>query len=91
MNIFISSNEGRTDEMMGHLPHEHRGPGRHIPPHERAKLLPVIFDEADAELLADVFGDTDTAGAALEIIQTAPPEIRILGIQLINIIEKEAA
>ena len=92
MTIFVNNTEERTEEVMGHIPpHEHKGPAKHIPPHERAKLLPVKYDDDDIELLTDVFGDADTAEAAAMIIQMAPPEIRILAIQLINIIEEEVA
>lgn len=70
--------------------HEHRAPGRHIPPHERKALMHVEFDEADWTLLKEVFGDEDTALAAAEIIKEAPPEIQILAIQLMNIIEEVA-
>lgn len=68
--------------------HENRGPGRHIPPHERKALMNVELEEADWILLKKIFGDEDTALAAAEIIKEAPPEIQILAIQLINIIEE---
>lgn len=67
---------------------EHRGPERHMPPHERKALMHVEFDEGDWNLLKEVFGDEDTAVAAAEIIREAPPEIQILAIQLMNIIEE---
>ena len=70
--------------------HEYRDPGRHIPPHERKALINIIFDEADWTLLKDIFGDEDTALAASEIIREAPPEIQILVVQLMNIIEEVA-
>lgn len=73
-----------------HMMYEHRGPGRHIPPHERKALINVEFDEADWTLLKEVFGDEDTALAASEIIREAPPEIQILAVQLMNIIEEVA-
>ena len=69
---------------------EHRGPERHIPPYERKALMHIEFDEGDWKLLKDVFGDEDTAVAAAEIIREAPPEIQILAIQLMNIIEEVA-
>ena len=71
-----------------HMSHEHRGSGRHIGPHERKALMRVEFDESDRVLLKEVFGDEDTATAAAEIISEAPPEIQILAIQLMNIIEE---
>ena len=91
MTIFVNNTEEKTEEMTWHMSNEHKGPEKHIPPHERAKLLPVKYDDTDIDLLADVFGDTDTAEAVAMIIQMAPPEIRILAIQLINIIEEEVA
>lgn len=71
-----------------HMMNEHRGPERHMPPHERKALMHVEFDEGDWNLLKEVFGDEDTAVAAAEIIREAPPEIQILAIQLMNIIEE---
>ncbi len=72
-------------------PHEHDGLRRPIPPHERKALMRVELDEKDLALLKMVFGDEDTAEAAAEIIQEAPPEIQILAIQLISLIEEEVA
>ena len=68
--------------------HEHKGPGRLIPPHERKALLHIEFEDDDWELLKNVFGDEDTAYAAAEIVREAPPEIQILAMQLINIIKE---
>lgn len=62
---------------------------KHIPHHERKALMHVEFDEADWVLLKEVFCDEDTVLAAAEIIREAPPEIQILAIQLMNIIEEE--
>lgn len=39
-------------------------------------------------LLEEIFGDADTAAAAQEVIQKAPPEIQILALQLIDLIEE---
>ena len=80
----------KKEKMIGglHMIHEHRGSGRHIAPHERKALMRVEFDESDRVLLKEVFGDEDTAMAAAEIISEAPPEIQILAIQLMNIIEE---
>ena len=70
---------------------KHRRPGKHIPPHERASLMRSIqFDEKDLDLLKEIFGDEDTAMAVTEIIREAPPEIQILAVQLMNIIEEVA-
>lgn len=73
-----------------HMLNERRGPERHMPPHERKALMHIEFDEGDWSLLKEVFGDEDTAVAAAEIIREAPPEIQILAIQLMNIIEEVA-
>jgi hypothetical protein len=88
MKVFTDKKNEKALEGGIHMMHEHRGPGRHIPPHERKALMHVEFDEADWTLLKEVFGDDDTALAASEIIREAPPEIQILAIQLMNIIEE---
>lgn len=70
-----------------HMTPPHSGP---IPPHVRKGLLQVEFDEKDMKTLHSVFGDEDTASAAMEIIKNAPPEIQILAIQLVDIIQEVA-
>lgn len=82
-NVRMSDNEGGF-----HMVNRHRDPERHIPPHERKALINVEFDKKDWELLKDIFGDEDTAAAAAQIVKEAPPEIQILAIQLINMIEE---
>ncbi len=72
------------------MPTEHSHPSRHIPPHERRSLMQVEFTESDWEVLRKVFIDEDTASAAADIIRDAPPEIQILAVQLVNIIEEVA-
>ena len=67
-----------------------RGPGALIPPHERKALMRLECTEADWNLLLDVFEDEDTAMAALNIIQGAPPEIQILAVQLMNLTQEVA-
>lgn len=89
MNIITEKRE-QAQETGTHMIHEHRGPVRPLPPHERKSLVHVEFDETDWNVLRTVFGDEDTASAAAEIIMEAPPEIQILAIQLINIIEEVA-
>ena len=89
MKIFAEKHE-QVPGAGAHMIHERRDPVRHIPPHERKSLMHVAFDETDWNLLRTVFGDEDTASAAAEIITEAPPEIQILAIQLINIIEEVA-
>lgn len=90
MKVFADKRNERTMEGGIHMIREHRGPGRHILPHERKAFMHVEFDEADWVLLKEVFGDEDTALAAAEIIREAPPDIQILAIQLMNIIEEMA-
>ena len=89
MKIFAEKHE-QVSETGAHMIHERRDPVRNIPPHERKSFMHVAFDETDWNLLRTVFGDEDTASAAAEIIMEAPPEIQILAIQLINIIEEVA-
>ena len=62
-----------------------------IPPHERKALMRVEFDETDWNTLQEVFGDNDSASAAVSIILDSPPEIQILAAQIINLIQKEVA
>ncbi len=70
--------------------HDHRKPDRPIPPHERKAMMHFEYDENDWALMKTIFGDEDTAYAAVEIIKGAPAEIQILAMQLINIIEEVA-
>lgn len=97
-NHYEKNMEGGNDMIHEHqrgdkpiLPYEHNGLRRPIPPHERKSLMLVELEEKDLSLLKIVFGDEDTAEAAAEIIREAPPEIQILAIQLINLIEEEVA
>ena len=89
MNIFL--NTSNMNELKGgvHMTHEPKPPLRHdIPPHERKAMMHIEFDDNDWSLLKEVFGDEDTAAAAVNIIRNAPPEIQILAVQLINIIKE---
>lgn len=88
MKVFAE--DRKTSETRGdlHMMNAHKGPERHIPPHERKALMHVEFDDGDWDLLKKIFGDEDTAVAAAEIIREAPPEIQILAMQLMNIIEE---
>ncbi len=61
-----------------------------IPPHERKNMMHIDFDESDYELFMEVFEDEDTAVAAMRIIHNAPPEVQILAVQLIKMIEEVA-
>lgn len=72
-----------------YAPGPHR-PGPHpAPPPPRPARMTVVFEEEDQALLERVFGDADTALAASEIIFSAPPEIQILAIQLLDLIKEE--
>lgn len=82
----ISDKEGKDFCMIK----EHRPSCKHMPPHERKALLHIEFDEEDWNLLQEIFGDEDTAIAVAEIIKESPPEIQILAVQLINLIEEVA-
>lgn len=88
MQVFANNKKGKKNEGGFHMMHKHPEPMRHIPPHERKALMQVEFDESDWKILSEVFGDEDTALAAAEIIREAPPEIQILAIQLMSIIEE---
>lgn len=90
MKMFGNSNTENEVRVVAHPVYVYDMPGRHIPPHERKALINVEFDESDWKLLNKIFGDEDTANAAAEIIKEAPPEIQILAIQLMNIIEEVA-
>ena len=59
-----------------------------LPPHERRNRMHIEFEESDYELFKKVFEDEDTATAAMRIIYNAPPEIQILAVQLIKMIEE---
>ena len=87
MTIFTNHKTNTTDIPVIHGHRPHGGP---VPPHARRNLIEIDFDEVDWNVMNDVFGDEDTAFAAAEVIRKAPPEIKILAIQLMNIIEKEA-
>ncbi len=88
MKVFAEDEKVREMEGGLHIMHKPSDPRRHMPPHERKALMHIEFDENDWSLLKEVFGDEDTAAAAAEIIMEAPPEIQILVIQLMNIIEE---
>lgn len=88
MKVYAEDKKVRGMEGGLHIMHKHNSPGRHMLPHERKTLMHVELDENDWNLLKEVFGDEDTAIAASEIIMEAPPEIQILVIQLMNIIEE---
>ena len=90
MKELTNINSTRELEARIHMKHDHLGPVKHTPPHERRVTVHVEYNELDWELFRKIFGDEDTATAAATIIRQAPPEIQILAIQLINIIKEEA-
>lgn len=63
-------------------------PGPEAPPHVRRRMFRIEFDEADQAAFQEVFGDEDTAAAAMDILFNAPPEIQVLALQLLHIIEE---
>ena len=71
-----------------HPARPHPGPGHHIPPHERRSQLPITYSEEDWAVMCDVFGDEDTAIAAAEALREGPPEVRVLALQLLNLIKE---
>lgn len=78
----------RTKHMENDLPGHHRI-GSPLPPHERKRLVQIEFDEQDWDVLNEVFGDPDTTAAAAEVIEEAPPEIKILAVQLMKLIKED--
>ena len=90
MNFYTNSIKSTDIKGDANVMHKRKSPTRHIPPHENKAMVHIDFDEQDWALLVEIYGDEDTANAAVEIIKEAPPEIQILAIQLINIIEEVA-
>lgn len=64
-------------------------PAPHLPPHLRQQMLRLQFEDRDFAVFQEVFGDEDTAVAAMDILCEAPPEIQILALQILHLIEKE--
>lgn len=90
MKIIANENSGKEKKGELHMMHEHKGPVHHLPPHERKTMVCVEYDAQDWSLMKDIFGDEDTAAAAVAVIREAPPEIQVLAVQLINIIKEVA-
>ena len=70
--------------MPHHLPpHPPEGgqPPHPLPPHRRRRVY-LEPDEEDFEIFVRIFGDEDSAAAALRIIQDAPPEISVIAMQI---------
>lgn len=59
-----------------------------VPPHMRRQMLHIVFEDKDVAVFQEVFGDEDTAVAAMDILCGAPPEIQILALQILHMIER---
>lgn len=57
------------------------------PPHLRKRFY-LEFEEDDWEIFVKVFGDEDSADAAIQVIQNAPPEIGVLAMQAVEMIRR---
>ena len=94
MKVFVDKKNDRVLEGGIHMIHEHRGPERPIPPHERKALMYIEFDETDWVLLKKILISYESAvilaSAAAKTIMGAPPEIQVLAAQLMNIIGEVA-
>lgn len=90
MEIFTNHPDHHHEN--GELPmkKEPIGHKRPMPPHERRSLMQISFDQNDMKLLNTVFGDEDEAAAAAQVLEDAPPEIKILAVQLMKLIEEVA-
>lgn len=66
----------------------HRGVPPHHPNHRG--IMRLEFSEQDQRIFEEVFGNHDEAAAALDIISNAPPEIQILAVQILKMIEEVA-
>lgn len=67
-------------------PPAHRGAPPHHPNHRG--ILRLEFSKQDKRIFEEVFGNPDEAAAALDIISNAPPEIQILAVQILKMIEE---
>lgn len=65
-----------------------RHPAHPMPPHIRHQMIHIGFENKYLTVFQDVFGDEDTAAAAIDILCGAPPEIQILALQILHMIEK---
>ena len=98
MTVFTKESvnqKGNHTMKSNELPHiHHKSHGLHPHPvhpvhhHERRAMLCFSLDEKDREVLLTVFGDEDSAASAESIIQDAPPEVQILAIQALNLVEE---
>ena len=84
----IPGNRKETPHMHTHsinhiTPHPH-----HLLPHERNDLIRVAFDDNDFAVLSAILESEDNALACEETILKAPPEIRVLAFQAMQIIHQ---
>lgn len=70
------------------VPPHMRHPAPPVPPHMRRQMLHIVFEDKDVAVFQEVFGDEDTAVAAMDILCGAPPEIQILALQILHMIER---
>ena len=66
---------------------------RPAPPHppappRRRNRMHLEFEEEDWNIFVKVFGDEDSASAAMQVIQNAPPEIGVLTMQITEMIRR---
>lgn len=75
------------EPLSGHHPagplHRHHP----VPPHLRKRFY-LEFEEDDWKIFVKVFGDEDSADAAMQVIQNAPPEIGVLTMQAVEMIRR---
>lgn len=79
----MTFNTFNSPDMFASLPPHH-----HLPPHLRRDQLQINFDDSDWKILCDVFENEDTASAAAKIISMAPPEMKLVAFQIINLIKE---
>ena len=57
-------------------------------PPRRRNCMHLEFEEEDWNIFVKVFGDEDSASAAMQVIQNAPPEIGVLTMQMTEMIRR---
>lgn len=67
-----------------------RHPVPPMPPHMQQRMILIKFEEKDLAVFREIFGDEDTVAAVMEILYAAPPEIQILALQILHMIEEVA-
>lgn len=84
----IIATERKESDFMPVQNFYHRTPHPHPLPHERIDLIRLYFDEDDFAVLSEIMENEDDALACEETILKAPPEIRVLAFQVMQIIHK---